>query len=124
MAAVSPAQPLPMMTTLYIQLSLNIRFSAPPGRYNEEGIVTSRRFAIRSDEQAAKFKQPNWRQSLVPAALTQSIDAAILRDRHPLRRRDRRIRSRLIPSASTRRRRKPLRRCSEQPFRAVAPIAP
>src|SRR5258708_15777754 len=56
MAAVSPAQPLPMMTTLYIQLSLNIRFSAPPGRYNEEGIVTSRRFAFRSAEQAAKLE--------------------------------------------------------------------
>src|SRR5258708_22429586 len=56
MAAVSPAQPLPMMTTLYIQLSLNIRFSAPPGRYNEEGIVTSRRFAFPSAEQAAKME--------------------------------------------------------------------
>src|SRR5260221_10913486 len=84
MAAVSPAQPLPMMTTLYIQLSLNIRFSAPPGRYNEEGIVTSRRFAFRSAEQAAKFKQPKLRQSPVSAALTQSMDAAIFRNRDRL----------------------------------------
>src|SRR5258708_10922118 len=106
MAAVSPAQPLPMMTTLYIQLSLNIRFSAPPGRYNEEGIVTSRRFAFPSAEQAAKFKQPNWRQSLVPAALTQSMDAAIFRNRDRLPPRKRRKWNPLIPQAKTRRRHK------------------
>src|SRR5258708_25998534 len=100
MAAVSPAQPLPMMTTLYIQLSLNIRFSAPPGRYNEEGIVTSRRFAFRSAEQAAKFKQPKWRQSLVPAALTQSMDAAILRNTERPPRRKRRKKTPRYPQAT------------------------
>jgi hypothetical protein len=41
MAAVSPAQPLPIMTTLYIQtLPGYIGFATLPRRYNETGIVS------------------------------------------------------------------------------------